>query len=47
MTDDEQAPAAPEPEAAPQVAARPAPMGHPRAARAARLTRDPVCTSYG
>jgi hypothetical protein len=26
---------------------RPAPAGGPAAARAARLTRDPVCTSYG
>lgn len=26
---------------------RPAPAGGPAATRAARLTRDPVCTSYG
>ena len=26
---------------------RPAPAGGPAAARAARLTRDPDCTSYG
>ena len=47
-------PAGPRDAAAPELDAettgaqtRPASAGGPAAARAARLTRDPVCTSYG
>jgi hypothetical protein len=47
-TDDhERPPEGSQPDAAPAERRRPAPAGGPAAARAARLTRDPDCTSYG
>ena len=36
-----------QPDAASGERVHPAPAGGPAAARAARLTRDPVCTGYG
>ena len=45
--DEDRLPGSPQPAAAPDEPQGPAPAGDPAAAMAARLTHDPICTSYG
>ena len=45
--DEDRLPGGPQPTTAPDEPQRPTPAGDPAAASAARLTHDPVCTSYG